>query len=675
MDRKHLTENRKNWLLLLLALAALVWVGARPGGAVGHAPGRRGTVVDEARVAGPRQLAPAPTTATGPEYGVGFISAPQDPADETRYANALATGATWNRWPIYWFNIEQSEGTFDWAAHDAVIRADLQHGLNLDAVLLGSPYYDRVPAGPLPRTGTTLRGREIEPPPGLYEPVFADGDTPGPQKQINPANPWARFVYAVVNRYRPGGIMAQTDPGWPAGSGVTVWEIWNEPDLSGFWLGSEADYARLLKVGYLAAKHADPDARVMVGGLAYFEEDGFFEKVLQVFDTDPMAPAYGYFHDIVGVHNYFQSWSSWYYVYRTVLTLAAHGLEKEIWLNESGLPAWNDYPGPVWDDASAFRGTMAEQADFVVQSAFYATFAGADAIFHFQLYDGCGNQPEGTDFPPHQGELCEADGTLLGDSTLPCAGDAFGLYRNPSDAACFTQHPQPETPRPVFAAFKAVTTYLQGVEPLWRLRPGGTNVLDAPQEWIAFYRPDTKERIVGMWTRFSDPQIATIPALAASATLVTPDGITETVTPGPTGTYTLNLPGATNHNTPWDPDFRAIGGRPYILVEKDEAPPVTTLSVTPFVVEGTLRARWSGDDGLGSGLRDYTLTLAVNGNEPSPWLEETTATESAYPVVLGKTYTFALVARDRAGNLSPPREVTVVAQAPQTTLHLPWISR
>lgn len=60
---------------------------------------------------------------------------------------------------------------------------------------------------------------------------------------------------------------------------------------------------------------------------------------------------------------------------------------------------------------------------------FMGTHAGATAIFHFQLYDACGNQPGGTDFPPHNGELC-------GLPQYPiCAGDAFGLYRNPSDAA------------------------------------------------------------------------------------------------------------------------------------------------------------------------------------------------------------------------------------------------
>ena len=674
MEQKQINRNRWIWMLLLVTFPALLLAVGQRTGRAGDDPLRaRGAVTAETAVAGSEQLVPATTTTTGPHYGIGFISAEQDSAGETRYQNALDSGATWNRWPIYWFNIEQEEGVFDWTSHDAAIRADLEHGLKLNAILLGSPYYDQTQDEPLTRAGTSLRGREIEPPPGLYEDVFTGGDVPGPDRQINEANRWARFVYKIVNRYRPGGILAQDDPTWPAG-GVTVWEIWNEPDLAQFWLGSEADYARLLKVAYLAARHADPEAQIMVGGLAYFEEDGFFEKVLQVLDGDPMAPAYGYFHDMVGVHNYFHSWSSWYYVYRTALALDARGLDKEIWLNESGVPAWNDYPGPIWDPVSVWRATMTEQADFVVQSAFYATFAGADAIFHFQLYDGCGNQPNGTDFPPHDGELCEADGTLE-NSDLPCAGDAFGLYRNPDDAACFSQHPEPETPRPVFNAYKHVTTYLQNVEPLWRQRPGGTNIADAPQEWIAFYRPETGQRVLGLWARFSEPQTAVVPALAASATLVTPTGPAQTITPDANGNYNLDLPGATNQNTLNDPHFRAIGGRPFILVEKDEQPPAIDLAVFPFVRDGQLQLQWSGDDALGSGLRDFTLTVAVDGGSPTPWLANTTETQAGYPVELGKTYTFRLLARDRAGNVSAQAEVTRLAQVASEHMRLPLVFR
>src|SRR5690606_16708669 len=195
------------------------------------------------------------------------------------------------------------------------------------------------------------------------------------------------------------------------------------------------------KVGYLAAKHADDEAQVLFGGLANFSWPTFYDQVLSIYDDDALADGNGYYHDILATHNYSYSWRSWQYVFNATNTMRAHGLQKLIWLNESGVRAWNDYPGPVWDPNSAFSATKSEQADFVIQSALYATFAGADAIFHFQLYDGCGNQPAGTDFPPHNVELCKPDGRLVRDPRIPCAGDANGLFINNFDAASFAHNP------------------------------------------------------------------------------------------------------------------------------------------------------------------------------------------------------------------------------------------
>ena len=51
------------------------------------------------------------------------------------------------------------------------------------------------------------------------------------------------------------------------GKRVAAWEIWNEEDSSGWWAGTPAQYAALLKAAYPAIKAADPSATVLVGGL------------------------------------------------------------------------------------------------------------------------------------------------------------------------------------------------------------------------------------------------------------------------------------------------------------------------------------------------------------------------------------------------------------------------
>lgn len=537
--------------------------------------------------------------AGSPEYGVVFISSAEDRAPGSgrtpeslaqQYERGLSTGAAWNRWPLYWFNIEQSPGNFNWAAQDETVKEDIVHGLKLDAILLGTPgFYTtngiaRASRPPRLRPSQlSLDAVERATPQGLFEPVFADGtDKPGEGKKPNPANKWANFVWLAVNRYKPGGELAQAN-GWPAGAGVTHWEMWNEPDLDIFWDAPLADYARLLKVGYLVAKQADPNAQVLFAGLANnYAKLNYYRDVLAIFAGDPLAADYGYFHDILATHSYFHAWKSWYHVYRAVGVMREHGLDKPIWLNESGVPAWDDYPGPVWDPMSALRATAAEQADYVIQSAFYAVFAGADNIFHFQLYDGCGNQPAGTDFPPHNGELCDDKGQYQGK---PCAGDANGLFRNPTDMSCFTQHPQPGSARPTLAAFQTLATHLVDVEPYWRKRqgeadacamqrPDGSIYQQPPQEWIAFYREATGERIVGMWTLCARDETAIIDATSPDgrATLVFADGRTQTIA-AVDGHYSIQLPPATNRN-PFpgqsvNPLF-PIGGSPVILIEKED---------------------------------------------------------------------------------------------------------
>jgi hypothetical protein len=613
----------------------------------------------------PRQSANAQ-----PAYGVNFITSVEAPADEQQYQNGLSTGAGWNRWPIYWYGIEQSEGVFVWEALDTAVQGDMTHGLQTNAIFLGTPCFYTTPyPGCIPYQLTGQNNVHTATPLGLYAPVFTDGtDIPGPGKTINPDNKWAHFISLVVNRYKPGGELAQQN-GWPEGAGITHWEIWNEADYTFFWDGTTADYARLLKVAYLAIEQIDPNAQVMFGGLSNINVTGvgnpnFYSEVMALYDADPLATSYQYFHDILATHSYFYAWNSWYHVWRAGNTLAARGLDKPIWLNENGVTAWDDYPGPVWDPNSGFRATTAEQADYMIQSALFSTFAGADAIFHFQLYDGCGNQPQGTDFPPHNGELCDADGQIPG-TDFPCAGDAHGLFRNPTDAACFTQHPLPESPRPHFDAFKVLTRHFTEVEPLWRLRPGGSDPNNGPQEWIAFYQSSTQSRVLGLWARFGEVETAVIPTTnqSGNALLITPDGITQTIS-ATNGVFTLTLPAATNQNAPWDPNLYAIGGRPYLLIEQDTISPTVFLN-GPGLAEYAIRLNWGGQDN-GSGMGDYSLWVAVDGGAAQPWLVETTETTAVYPSEPFHLYTFTLRGRDRAGNMSGETAVTV------RTLELPY---
>lgn len=517
-------SKRALFLLCLLLVAPNSWPGA---------------------VAAPE----APLRAT--RLGVTFISSAQEAMDEARYQAGLSTGADWTRWPLYWSAVEQEPGVWDWSAYDRLVAGDIAHGLRINAILLGAPK-ERI---------DRERGRDV--PANLWEPIFADGtDAPGPGKQINAANLWAVFVYAATQRYRPGGALSAR-LGWGPGEGVRVWEVWNEPDYRPFWSSGVENYVRLLKVAALAIRHADPEARVMFGGLANHQGENWLAECLKLIARDPDHELHRWYFDIVAVHHYSFAMGTWQVVDEARQTLRAYGIERPIWVNESGVPVWDDYPGPTWadDDAQrALRATMQEQAAFVIQSIAYAFAAGADIYFYHQLYDDCGNQPRGVDFPPHDGTLCKAG--------FQCWGDAYGLFRNPADAACFRQHPYPGTPRPALRAFQTAAKVF-GAQP-FEVASMEHRGKDRLETWITFRRPRTRERILVVWNRSGDPVAVAVPATSGQAMLYDMAGREQVITPSG-GVYSLRLPAATNQTYAFLPPTEryAIGGAPYILVEQD----------------------------------------------------------------------------------------------------------
>ncbi|MBC8249493.1 MAG: hypothetical protein H8E90_07425, partial [Anaerolineales bacterium] len=528
---------------IILGLAVTVW------GAAGRLSASQPPSIDAA----------VPPNAN---FGLCFVSSAEYPADEARYLRGVSTGATWTRWPLYWRNIEKSAGTFDYSAHDPVVASDVAHGFRTDAILLGTPHFYATggsPQIPAPRVEQKNLPHQVasfsrkmgvssasSTPQNLYQPVFDDGtDIPGPGKSINPNNYWARFVFDMVSRYRPGGWFA-TQEGWPEGMGVSHWEIWNEPDFSFFWSGTVEEYFRLLKVGYLAAKFADPDCTVLVGGLANYFDASWFPRLLDAIGGDPDRVVNNWYFDVVATHSYSRPKDTYEHTRRIGDLLRPRGLDdKPIWVNESGVPVWDDYPGPTWEPTSPFRATMEEQAAYVIQDYAYGLYAGAERVFYFMLHDDCGNGPD--------------------------AHDAYGLFRNTEDAPCY---PSDGRVRPSYTAYRVAATHLRDVEPLWRRMPGGQ------QEQIAFYRPATKERVTVLWATQGLTVTAQVSATGDEGLLIDQAGITQTITPT-SGVYNVTLPKATNQNHPFLPGEYMIGGRPYLLVERDTLPPTSSVEPLP----------------------------------------------------------------------------------------------
>jgi len=626
-----------------------------------------------------------------PRLGIAHISAAEGGTSSDRYRQALRLGAGWNRYPIYWDRSELSPGAFDWSAYDRQVADDLLYRLSIDAILLGRPSF-------------YAEGAQSERIAGLNLPIFADGtDIPGTGKALNPQNPWGVFVYEVVNRYRPGGTLTQRGT-LPVGVGITTWEIWNEPDVQMFWSASIGEYARLLKVGYLAAKQADPNARVMFAGLLFSTPDNWLARVLAIYQSDTAAATNNWYMDAVAVHAYADPWRTGWLALNVRQTFIAYGIDKEIWVTENGAPVWDDYPGPTWTgdtpDQRQRRVTQTQQAYYVIQSAIYAWSEGADVLIFHQLYDDCGDQPAGTDFPPNHGELC------VGDRL--CSGDAHGLFRNLDSSVCFSQHPQPGTPRPAADAYQVLAQLFNGsfsARGEIDLTPEQINTQQPNHAYVAAFEMGDGRRITVLWNKRLEPITVALPALGSMAYGFTLESA-HTLTPDENGQYRLVLPPATADG------FKelqagaeaAIGGSPVFLIERpdgvvesltlrrdfasltqvvdapvstpapqiiidspprptvdpssDTTPPQARMNPLPVTSPAEFEVSWQGMDN--SGIDIYLVWVRIDRGDWAAWLE-TADTKARYAGTLGSLYEFDVWARDLAGNWSSDTTLSVKA--------------
>lgn len=617
--------------------------------------------------------------------GLAHVSAPDGGTAAERYITALSLGASWNRFPLYWDRIETSPGNFQWSAYDRQIADDLQFDLQINAILLGRP-------------GFYADGERIT---GMHTPIFADGtDTPAADKPLNPDNPWARYVFETVNRYKPDGAAAAAGM-LPPGVGIRVWEIWNEPDVKLFWSASIGDYARLLKVAYLSAKQADPNAQIMFAGLLFGTEDNWLARVLAIFEQDPQREAHNWYMDIVAIHAYADPWRTGWLVLNVKQSLIAYGLTRPIWVTETGVPVWDDYPGPTWASDPAqhqLRATQIQQAWYVIQSAVYGWHEGADVLIFHQLYDDCGDQPAGTDFPPHNGTLCAAG--------MLCSGDAHGLFRNVRSSVCFSQHPVPGSPRPSATAYLLLAqVFDSGFTPLPDITLSAEQVSTGQPLGVfaaAFEMADGR-RITAYWNRTATATTIAVDAAGFNAQRVMLDG-DELLAPDENGQYRLVLPPAMPDGYPeLQPGAdSAIGGAPVLVIERPEgvvdlvrfqrslgpvgvpvvsvpqAPttptpiptidpandttaPLAFMRPLPDSSPTTFTVAWGGADN--SGIDLYLVWVRVDGGDWAPWLE-TEATGATYQGEPGRRYEFDVWARDLAGNWTSRTEM--VAQTATT---------
>ncbi len=146
---------------------------------------------------------------------------------DARLDEAVHLGANWLRTDANWAWIEGTRGTWSWAELDGLVDACTARHLRPLLVLGTLPTWAR-PAGTPETHGPTTQSQR-------------DG--------------FAAFCNRVAARYR---------------GRVTHYEVWNEPNLPQFWSSpNTSNYAKLLKAAYPRVKAADPNARILAGGVGW----------------------------------------------------------------------------------------------------------------------------------------------------------------------------------------------------------------------------------------------------------------------------------------------------------------------------------------------------------------------------------------------------------------------
>jgi hypothetical protein len=400
---------------------------------------------------------------------------------------AVEAGVAWERILFLWSQI-QPNGPDDWnTLHvpDEWLQWAQIQGREVVGLLKNTPYWATDASPPM----------EASPPRGLDLPV----DDPG--------NVWAAFVRRVVAFY--------------GARGVHRWIIWNEPDIAPGvygqeWGGSIEAYYRLLKVAYLAIKEVDPDAHVHLAGLTFWHDQGWLRKFLAVATADPEGAAHDYFFDVVSLHIYFQTDSVDYVVNRIRADLAAYGLNKPIWINETNASPDTD---PLWPiERPRWRVDLTEQASFILQSYALGLAAGAERIGVYKLID----------------------------AGLPPGGEPFGLLR--------PDHSR----RPAYTAYRLATQLYAGTR--------SAHISRDPQfTQVTLNRGERTTRV--FWARTATDVSVTVPALSVQAILVDQEGNADALD-GSSGAYFLTLPGARCADEVLG---CIIGGPTYLLVEESAA--------------------------------------------------------------------------------------------------------
>lgn len=154
-------------------------------------------------------------------YSINYAS---DNAEQARAAALI--GCKVSRQFLWWQNREKKEGQMNWSVVDRMVDAADSAGMEIMMCLWATPewaiaeqYKDK------------KKGYSYPPEPAAFR----------------------KLCREIGERYK---------------GRIHLWEVWNEPDLDGYWKGTPEEYVEMMKIAFEELKAVDPDNKIICGGFA-----------------------------------------------------------------------------------------------------------------------------------------------------------------------------------------------------------------------------------------------------------------------------------------------------------------------------------------------------------------------------------------------------------------------
>jgi len=212
-----------------------------------------------------------------------------------------------------WGLLEPERGEYDWRTTDGFVHNHQDYNFAVIALIQPFAEWDQANWGPVP-AGTS--------------PIVFESELGRSRRKPYDMDAYRRFVSALVERYDGDGVDDMPGLKYP----IKHWEACNEPSLqTGFWIsfeGSSEDYLEVLKATYEAVKEADPEAKVLQGGMAAGQQmDTLFSF------WEPILEKGSQYFDIANIHTV--GTHAELLIPELREFLSKYGVDKPIWVTEA----------------------------------------------------------------------------------------------------------------------------------------------------------------------------------------------------------------------------------------------------------------------------------------------------------------------------------------------------